>query len=212
MSKASYKKITNNTMISWSVMLGVNPGYDNTTRLTPECALQKAMPFIRYHLMKPGYTKLRVVEPAIAVYNRAWGCPDGGESGVVIKGDIYPYLQKQTESRISNLMADLGQSTININWLRTHTPYTEDNKETRVDSVEFEVKHNGIKKLECNIDYDTEYIMCFVHFNHNTKEREGIYFSVWDFGGREDSPIMVDLNETETEMLYNYALKKIKVN
>lgn len=210
MSKASYKKITNNTMISWSVMLGVNPGYDNTTRLTPECALQKAMPFIRYHLMKPGYTKLRVVEPAIAVYNRAWGCPDGGESGVVIKGDIYPYLQKQTESRISNLMADLGQSTININWLRTHTPYTEDNKETRVDSVEFEVKHNGIKKLECNIDYDTEYIMCFVHFNHNTKEREGIYFSVWDFGGREDSPIMVDLNETETEMLYNYALKKSK--
>lgn len=101
---------------------------------------------------------------------------------------------------------------ININWLRTHTPYTEDNKETRVDSVEFEVKHNGIKKLECNIDYDTEYIMCFVHFNHNTKEREGIYFSVWDFGGREDSPIMVDLNETETEMLYNYALKKIKGN
>lgn len=109
-------KITNNTMISWSVMLGVNPGYDNTTHLTPECALQKAMPFIRYHLLKPGYTKLRVVEPAIAVYNRAWGCPDGGESGVVIKGDIYPYLQKETESRISNLMADLGQSTGTIEY------------------------------------------------------------------------------------------------
>ena len=27
-------KITNNTMISWSVMLGVNPGYDNTAHLT----------------------------------------------------------------------------------------------------------------------------------------------------------------------------------
>ncbi len=40
------------------------------------------------------------------------------------------------------------------------------------------------------------------------KEREGIYFSVWDFGGLEDSPIMVDLDETETEMLYSYALEK----
>ena len=43
------------------------------------------------------------------------------------------------------------------------------------------------------------------------KEREGIYFSVWDFGGLEDSPIMVDLDETETEMLYSYALEKIKL-
>ena len=41
--------------------------------------------------------------------------------------------------------------------------------------------------------------------------REGIYFSVWDFGGLEDSPIMVDLDETETEMLYSYALEKIKL-
>lgn len=73
-------KITNNTMISWSVMLGVNPGYDSTAHLTPESALQKAMPLIRYHLLKPGYTKLRAVEPAIAVYNRAWGCPDGRRS------------------------------------------------------------------------------------------------------------------------------------
>lgn len=104
------------------------------------------------------------------------------------------------------------ESTItNIDWLRTHTPYTEDNKETRVNSVEFEVRHNGIEKLKRNIDCDTEYIMCFVHFNHNTKEREGIYFSVWDFGGLEDSPIMVDLDETETEMLYSYALEKIKL-
>lgn len=98
----------------------------------------------------------------------------------------------------------------NIDWLRTHTPYTEDNKEVKVDSVEFEVKHNGIEKLERNIDCETEYIMCFVHFNHSTKEHEGVYFSVWDFDGLEDSPIMIDLDETETEMLYNYALEKIK--
>lgn len=97
----------------------------------------------------------------------------------------------------------------NIDWLRTYTPYTEDNKEVKVDSVEFEVNHNGIEKLERNIDCETEYIMCFVHFNHSTKEHEGVYFSVWDFGGLEDSPIMIDLDETETEMLYSYALEKI---
>ena len=85
----------------------------------------------------------------------------------------------------------------NIDWLRTHTPYTEDNKEVKVDSVEFEVKHNGIEKLERNIDCETEYIMCFVHFNHSTKEHEGV---------------MIDLDGTETEMLYNYALEKINWN
>lgn len=59
---------------------------------------------------------------------------------------------------------------------------------------------------------ETEYIMCFVHFNHSTKEREGIYFSVWDFCGLLDSPIIVELSENETEMLYDYALEKIKLN
>lgn len=97
----------------------------------------------------------------------------------------------------------------NIDWLRTHTPYTEDNKETRVDSVEFELRHNGIEKLERNIDCDTEYIMCFVHFNHNTKEREGIYFSVWDFDGLEDSPIKVELSKKEEDILYVWALNKL---
>ena len=35
-------------------------------------------------------------------------------------------------------------------------------------------------------------------------------FSVWDFSGLLDSPIIVELSENETEMLYNYALEKIK--
>lgn len=109
-------KITNNTMISWSVMLGVNPGYDSTAHLTPESAMLKAMPFIRQHLMKPGDTKISG-EPAIAVYNRSCGCPDGGEAGVVIKGAFYPYMKKLTENSISNLMADLGLSTGTIEYV-----------------------------------------------------------------------------------------------
>ena len=108
-------KITNNTMISWSVMLGVNPGYDSTAHLTPESAMLKAMPFIRQHLMKPGDTKISG-EPAIAVYNRSCGCPDGGEAGVVIKGAFYTYMKKLTENSISNLMADLGLSTGTIEY------------------------------------------------------------------------------------------------
>lgn len=102
-------------MISWSVMLGVNPGYDSTAHLTPESAMLKAMPFIRQHLMKPGDTKISG-EPAIAVYNRSCGCPDGGEAGVVIKGAFYPYMKKLTENSISNLMADLGMSSGTIEY------------------------------------------------------------------------------------------------
>ena len=96
-------------------MLGVNPGYDSTAHLTPESAMLKAMPFIRQHLMKPGDTKISG-EPAIAVYNRSCGCPDGGEAGVVIKGAFYPYMKKLTENSISNLMADLGLSTGTIEY------------------------------------------------------------------------------------------------
>ena len=33
---------------------------------------------------------------------------------------------------------------IHIDWIRPHTPYTDDNKEVKVDSVEFEIKHNVI--------------------------------------------------------------------
>lgn len=163
-------KITNNTMISWSVMLGVNPGCDNTIHLTPEYALQKAMPFIRYHLLKPGYTKLRVVEPAIAVYNRAWGCPDGGESGVVIKGDIYPYLQKETESRISNLMADLGQSTGTIEYaaqisdseiLHSSTYVQNEYKENAVRS-EYTLTTSNFKKNESGIHFRIPFSSLFL--------------------------------------------------
>lgn len=152
-------KITNNTMISWSVMLGVNPGYDSTAHLTPESALQKAMPLIRYHLLKPGYTKLRAVEPAIAVYNRAWGCPDGGEVGVVIKGDIYPYLQKETVNRISNLMADLGQSTGTVEYaahvsdseILYSSTYIQNEYEENAARSEYTLTSSTFKKNESGI-------------------------------------------------------------
>lgn len=98
-------------------MLGVNPGYDSTVRLTPEFAIQKAMPFIRQRLEKTGYPEI-TVEPAAAVYNRAWGCPDGGEVGVVLRGTLKPEQTEQleVEKDISMLMADLGQSTGTIEY------------------------------------------------------------------------------------------------
>lgn len=67
-----------NQITRWSVMLGVNPGYDNTVHFTPDLAIQKAIPFIRQRFS--GYSEVGVA-PAAAVYNRAWGCPDGGEVG-----------------------------------------------------------------------------------------------------------------------------------
>ena len=59
----------------------------------------------------------------------------------------------------------VGQDTslINIGWLRQSTPNTNDEVKKEIDSVEFEIDHKGISKLECNIQSETEYIMCFVH-------------------------------------------------
>ena len=41
-----------NQITRWSVMLGVNPGYDNTVHFTPDLAIQKAIPFIRQRFSK----------------------------------------------------------------------------------------------------------------------------------------------------------------
>lgn len=101
-----------NQITRWSVMLGVNPGYDNTVHFTPDLAIQKAIPFIRQRFS--GYSEVGVA-PAAAVYNRAWGCPDGGEVGVVLKGNIKGNMsedqKEQIEESLAALMADLGQST-----------------------------------------------------------------------------------------------------
>lgn len=97
-----------NATTRWSVMLGVNPGYDNTVHFTPDFAIQKAIPFIRQRLS--GYSEV-AVEPAAAVYNREWGCPDGGEVGVVLKGNVREDQKEQIEESLAALMADLGQST-----------------------------------------------------------------------------------------------------
>ena len=97
-----------NATTRWSVMLGVNPGYDNTVHFTPDFAIQKDIPFIRQRLS--GYSEV-AVEPAAAVYNREWGCPDGGEVGVVLKGNVREDQKEQIEESLAALMADLGQST-----------------------------------------------------------------------------------------------------
>lgn len=45
-----------NQITRWSVMLGVNPGYDNTVYFTPDLAIQKAIPFINTKEMKTKLT------------------------------------------------------------------------------------------------------------------------------------------------------------
>ena len=117
---------------------------------------------------------------------------------------LIPDYGKITKETIVNESA-----IVNRNWVRPNTPYTDDKKELAVDSVEFEVKHRGIERLEWNIEHDTEYIMCFVHFNHLTKAHKGIYFSVWDTSGTEDSPIKVELSKKEEDILYVWALNKL---
>ena len=83
-----------NQTTRWSVMLGVSPGYDNTVHFTPDFAVQKAISFIRQRLS--GYSEV-AVEPAAAVYNREWGCPDGGEVGVVLKRNRKRKRKRESE-------------------------------------------------------------------------------------------------------------------
>lgn len=103
-----------------------------------------------------------------------------------------------------------GTSLVNTGWLRPHTPYKKDGKEKMVDSVEFEINHHGIEKLEENVDNETEYIMCFVHFDAGTENLDGIYFAVWDENAAQDDPIVPILDEAEKKILVNYALEELR--
>ena len=67
-------------------------------------------------------------------------------------------------TRESILGVGQGTSLVNLDWDRPNTPNTKDGVVKEIDSVEFEINNRGIEKLERNINSDTEYIMCFVHF------------------------------------------------
>ena len=111
----------------------------------------------------------------------------------------------------SILGVGMGTSLINAGWKRPHTPNTKDGKEKIIDSVEFEIYHKGIEKLEKNIQNETEYIMCFVHFDVDTENLDGIYMSVWDEEGFTDDPINVSiLDEEEKNIIIEYALAELK--
>ena len=70
-------------------------------------------------------------------------------------------------TRKSILGFGMDTSLVNLGWTR--------NDGKNIDSVEFEIKHKGIEKLERNINSKTEYVMCFVHFNADTEELDGMH-------------------------------------
>lgn len=114
-----------------------------------------------------------------------------------------------TRKNILGVGMDTG--LVGLNWLRENTPNTKDKVKKWIDSVEFEIDHRGIEKLEKNINLDTEYIMCFVHFNAGTEELDGIYLSVWDEEATTDDNINSNiLDETEKNVIIEYALEELR--
>ena len=114
-------------------------------------------------------------------------------------------------TRESILGVGQGTSLVNLDWDRPNTPNTKDGVVKEIDSVEFEINHRGIEKLERNINSDTEYIMCFVHFEKGTENLDGIYMSVWDEDAFTDDSIDTSiLNEEEKKVIIEYALKELR--
>lgn len=114
-------------------------------------------------------------------------------------------------TRESILGVGQGTSLVNLDWDRPNTPNTKDGIVKEIDSVEFEINHRGIEKLERNINRSTEYIMCFVHFEKGTENLDGIYMSVWDEETLTDDSIDTSiLNEEEKKVVIDYALKELR--
>lgn len=114
-------------------------------------------------------------------------------------------------TRESILGVGMGTSLGGTNWLRPHTPNTEDGKEKLIDCIEFEIDHRGVEKLERNIHDETEYVMCFVHFDAGTENLDGIYMSIWNEEASIDEPIDTSiLDEDEKKIIIEYALNELK--
>ena len=111
----------------------------------------------------------------------------------------------------SILGVGMDTSLGNMGWLRPHTPDTKDGKEKLIDSIEFEIDHRGIEKLERNIHDENEYVMCFVHFDAGTENIDGIYMSVWNEEAIIDNAIDTSiLDEDEKTVIIEYALNELK--
>lgn len=114
-------------------------------------------------------------------------------------------------TRKSILGFGMDTSLVNIGWLRPYKPNKRDTKEKMIDSVEFEINHRGIEKLERNIHDETEYIMCFVHFESGTEKLDGIYMYIHDEDATIDNSIDTNiLCEDEKKIIIEYALEELR--
>lgn len=116
---------------------------------------------------------------------------------------------KVTRESILGVGADTSE--VCIGWERQNTPYTTDGKKKDIDSVEFEINHRGIEVLERNIESESEYIMCYVHFLADTEILDGIYLSVINENYVTDDNLDINiLDENEKNILTEYALNELR--
>ena len=114
-----------------------------------------------------------------------------------------------TKKSILGVGADT--SLVNIGWERPSTPNTKDGVRKVIDSVEFEINHRRIEKLKCYIQNRKQYVMCFVHFDKDTENLDGIYMSVWNEDASGEISIDTSiLEEKERQVILDYALSELR--
>ena len=99
-----------------------------------------------------------------------------------------------------------GANVIDVGWQRT----SADGTKAFVDTVDFEIKYDGIEELEKYIKSYSACIICNVHFNANTDDFNEITMYVWGLG--RHSNIYLDtsfLSEDEKNILKAYALDEL---
>lgn len=120
------------------------------------------------------------------------------------------YTKPENLDNLRSMMGIIDEDSIVKNSTVVNLKWKRDGKTDLVDSTEFTINHAGISKLERHIRNDDECVMCFVHYKAGTNDKLGIYLSVW--GDNKDVSLDADsmLSDKEKEILYQYALTKIK--
>ena len=128
----------NQDQLTYQMCLGVIPGYDSSVKLTPKEALEIAKPIIEERLSEflvSGHS-IHSIQPSFAEYPTFWGCPSGGEPAITLIGKIRNDQKESFEEAIKFVMAELGQSTVTIEY----------NSETRYSSTYIQNEYKDNKR------------------------------------------------------------------
>lgn len=112
------------------INIGYNPGYGNNEKMSLDEFSLFLQNFIGENYESIGEYIPFIVTPVMTVYNKDWGCPNGGEPTMLLTATANPEFTKDTnkwkihvEEYAKRLKAALKQQTVSLEFIEIDMVY-----------------------------------------------------------------------------------------